>query len=97
MTSCPIGIDWSVTHVGARVRLGDVVRYDTIDEKEAARFPGLSVELEGDEYRREVAAFAEHAKQPFAGARKVLDDDFDRELYEQFWREFDDRLARALR
>ncbi len=96
MTSCPIGIDWSVTHVGGRVRLHDVVRYDTVDEREAARFPDLVVELEGDEYRRKIAEFAEHAKQPFVGAEKSLEDDFDRELYQQFWREFDARLARAL-
>jgi hypothetical protein len=97
MTSCPIGIDWSVSHVGGRVRLHDVVRYDTTDERQAARFPGLSVELESGEYRGKVAAFAEQAKQLFIGADKALEDDFDRELYEQFWREFDARLSRALR
>jgi hypothetical protein len=97
MTSCPIGIDWSVSHAGGRVRLYDVVRYDAVDEREAERFSGLSVELESDEYRRKVAAFAEHAKQLFVGAEKALEDDFDRELYEQFWGEFDARLTHALR
>ena len=102
MLSCPIGIDWSVSHVGARVRLHDVVRYDSVDETQTLRFPGLAVELERDEYCREVVAFAEQAKQLFVGVEKVFEDglfedDFDRQQYEEFWAEYDQRLTRLSR
>lgn len=96
MLSCPIGIDWSVSHFGARVRLYDVVRYDSVDETQAARFPGLAVEMGEDDYRRQVVAFAEKAKRLFEGVDKVFDDESDRQEYDEFWREFDVRLSRTL-
>ena len=95
MLSCPIGIDWSVSHLGGGVRLHDVVRYDSVDESQAVRFPGLVVELAEDEYRGRVVAFAEKAKQLFEGVEKVLDDS-DRHDYEEFWQEYDGRLSRAV-
>lgn len=96
MLTCPIGIDWSVRHLGGRVRLHEVVRYDTVDEAEAVRFPGLEVEVAVDEYRLEVVAFAEKAKQPFVGSEKTPGDDYEQRVYEEFWREYDGRLSRAL-
>jgi hypothetical protein len=93
MLSCPIGIDWGVTHLGDRVRLDDVVRCDDIDG--TVHFPGLAVEIAESEYRRHVVAFAEKAKQPFARGRKTPADDYEQKLYEEFWREYDERLARA--
>jgi hypothetical protein len=42
MLTCPIGVDWSVKHRGGRVQLHDVVRYDTVADAEAVRFPGPS-------------------------------------------------------
>jgi hypothetical protein len=95
MLSCPIGIDWSVTHFGGRVRLHDVVRYDSVDETQATRFPGLEVELSEDDYRRQVAAFAEKARGLFEGVDKVFHDDSDRQEYDEFWREYDERLSRT--
>ena len=97
MMGCPVGIDWSVSHVGGQVRIDDVVRYDTVDETEAVRFPGVAVELSEDEYRLQVVAFAERAKEPFEGIAKELADDFERQQYEEFWEEFDARLDRAAR
>jgi hypothetical protein len=96
MLTCPIGVDWSVRHLGGRVQLADVVRYDTVNEAEGVRFPGLVVEVAEDEYRREVVAFAKKAKQPFVGCEKTPSDDYERQLYEEFWREYDERLDRAL-
>jgi hypothetical protein len=84
MLSCPIGIDWSVSHLGGRVRLHDVVRYGSVDESEAVLFPELAVELADDEYRRHVVACAEQAKQLFEGVEKVPADDLDRRDYEGF-------------
>jgi hypothetical protein len=95
MMTCPIGVDWSVEHLDGRVRLYDVVRYDTTNEAAAVRFPGLEAEVPEDEYRLEVVAFAEKAKQPFVGTEKTPGDDYEQELYEEFWREYDARLDRA--
>jgi hypothetical protein len=97
MMGCPVGIDWSVSHVGGQVRIDDVVRYDTVDETEAVRFPGVAVELSADEYRLQVVAFAERAKEPFEGIAKEFEDDFERQQYEEFWEEFDARFNRAAR
>jgi hypothetical protein len=88
MTSCPEGIDWSVSHQDGRVLLADVVKNET------ERFPGLAAELSEDEYRRSIVAFAEAAKEPFAAVEKSLDES-TRAEYEAFWREYDQRLARA--
>ena len=59
------------------------------------RFPGLVVEVAEDEYRRAVVAFAEEAKQLFVGHKKTPGDDFEQQLYEEFWREYEERLNRA--
>ena len=54
------------------MRIDDVVRYDTVDETEAVRFPGVAVELSEDEYRLHVVAFAERAKEPFEGIANAI-------------------------
>jgi hypothetical protein len=95
MMGCPIGIDWTVTHLNDRVRITDVVRYDATDDAEAVQFPSLSVEVPVDEYRDEVVAFARRAKEPFEGIAKAFYDDDDRRDYEEFWEEYDHLLARA--
>ena len=97
MMGCPIGIDWSISHVDGQVRLDDVVRYDTVDENEAVRFPGVAAQLSEDEYRLHVVAFAEQAKEPFERIPKEFADDFEQQQYEDFWEEFDARLNRAVR
>jgi len=92
MISCPIGVDWRVTHGEGRVRLQDVVHVHALGEM---RFYDLSAELPFEEYRRSVVAFAEKAKEPFVGVVKEFDeDDYDRELYPRFWAEYDGLLAR---
>jgi hypothetical protein len=88
MLSCPYGIDWSVMHFTGGVRLFDVIR-------DGARFPGVAVDLPEAEYRRQVVAFAEEARRPFEGIEKVFYEDFDRQNYEEFWREYESRLRRA--
>jgi hypothetical protein len=97
MMGCPVGIDWSVSHVDGQVRIDDVVLYDTVDESEAIRFPGVAAELSEDEYRLHVVAFANRAKEPFEGIAKEFADDFEQQQYEEFWEEFDARLTRAVR
>jgi hypothetical protein len=96
MMGCPIGIDWTVLHRdGGRVRITDVVRYDDTAESTAQRFPAAEVELSADDYCREVVAFAETAKEPFAGVEKTPFDEDDRVDYEAFWTEYNERLERA--
>ena len=96
MLSCPIGVDWTVTRHDDRVRLHDPVRYDSLDTAEAVRFPEATVDLADHEYRREIAAFAAKAKEPFLrGREKTPPDAYEEELYNDFWQEFDERLGRA--
>jgi hypothetical protein len=96
MMGCPIGIDWRVSHAAGRVQIGDVVRHDTVNEDEGVRFAEIAVELPEDQYRRQVIAFAKKAKEPFEGITKDISDEFDQRMYEEFWREYDARLARAI-
>ena len=95
MTSCPIGIDWRVAHADGRVRISDVVRCDDLDASRAQSFPSLAADLTADEYRREVVAFAESAREPFVGIEKRFHDALDRQMYEEFWAEYERRLRRA--
>ena len=97
MMGCEVGIDWSISHVDGWVRIDDVIRYDTVDETEAVRFPTVTAELSEDEYRLHVVAFAERAKEPFEKVAKKPADDFGQEQHEEFWEEFDARLSRAVR
>jgi hypothetical protein len=97
MLSCPIGIDWTVLHFDDRVRIVDPIRYDTTDEAEAVRFPGLEVEIPLAEYRSQITAFALGAKQPFEGIEKTFHDDTDRVDYANFWAEYDRLLNQAVR
>lgn len=96
MMGCPIGINWTVRHVNGLVRIADVVRYDSTNDAEAVRFPGLTVELSHDEYRDEITAFAQKAKEPFERIEKSFYDDLDGEDYLKFWDEYDRRLDQAV-
>ena len=78
MTSCPYGIDWSVSHRGDRVLLAEVIKNET------ERFPGLTADLSEDEYRRVIVAFAVAAKEPFGAVEQSLDES-TRAEYEACW------------
>ena len=94
MMGCPIGIDWTVMHVDGRVRIADVVRYDSTGEgPPAARYPGLVVEIPLAAYRDEIKSFAQRAKEPFEGIGKSYRDKVDRQDYLDFWEEYE-RLLR---
>ncbi len=95
MMGCPLGIDWTVRHVEDRVRITDVVRYDTTNEGDATRFPDLEIEMPLDEYRDEVVAFARRAKEPFKGVEKSFGDEVDEQDYLDFWEEYDRLLSGA--
>jgi hypothetical protein len=93
MLTCPIGIDWRVEHLGGRVRLSDVRRYESTDGEPCSY--AIEVELSDDEYRREIVAFAEKAKEPFANSEKTPADEYDEQVYREFWREYEERLRGA--
>ncbi len=97
MMGCPIGIDWTVRHVDDLVRIADVVRYDATNEAQAVRYPELEVELPLDEYRDEITAFAQRAKEPFDGIEKSFYDDMERDDYVNLWAEYDRLLEHAVR
>ncbi len=95
MMGCPIGIDWSVRHESGSVRLDGIVVYlSTNEDRDASRSDAVAL-LPLAEYRSQVLAFAESARDFFLQApRKSFCDAFDRGEYEQFWREFDCILER---
>ena len=88
MVSCTYGIDWTVSHRRGRVLIADVIK----DECET--FDGLSADLPAGEYHRQIVAFAATAKAFFSSVEKSLDDS-TRTEFEEFWREYDERLERA--
>jgi hypothetical protein len=89
MMGCPIGIDWSITHLdGQMVQIADVVRYPETDESKAIRYPDLIVKMPLAEYRSKVLAFACQAEELFYNVEKNVEDKFDIERYEKFWEEY---------
>ena len=54
------------------------------------------MEVPLEEYRDEMVAFAQRAKEPFEGITKSFADDFGREMFVEFWEEYDRRLADAV-
>ena len=89
MMGCPIGIDWSVTHLDSEtIRIGDIVWYVAINEDKARRYSGLTVELPITEYCSQVGAFARKAKELFRGVTKRFTNDYDKRDYANFWNEY---------
>lgn len=89
MLGCPIGVDWQVNHSEGRVRISNVVRYDGPGASDVVNFSNLFIEISDEEYRQNILVFAKEAKQLFTGVKKVFTDDFEREEYENFWKEYD--------
>jgi hypothetical protein len=95
MMGCPIGIDWDVEHAAQVVRVRNVVVCDGTgaeDEREL----NVSADVPASLYCEQVVALAKTVKRFFAAsADKVLADPVDRQVYAEFWREFDARLTAA--
>ena len=97
MSGCPIGIDWDVEHRDGSVRLSNVVVCDDTRDGAATRLP-VAADVPLAAYRRQIVGISLAAKEFFAAAgEKEIDDPFDRQQYDDFWREFDERLAAAAR
>lgn len=88
---CPnFGTDWVVRHEDHTVVLTQPNHFDasagqTVFDVRAA--------LPFDEYRGQVIAFAETVRDFFAAAEPRQVEDWEQELHEQFWAEFDARLS----
>lgn len=91
MQSCPIGVDWTVSHQGDQVSLGEIKRWDWPDENRPTCFPGLQVSLPQDVYRKVIMSFAKQVRQFFQGKEKTLIDEAERLAYQKFWQEFNQR------
>jgi hypothetical protein len=97
MLSCPIGIDWTVEHVDGRIRISEVFRCDDVSATAVQEYySDAPVEVPLEEYRDEIVAFARRAKEPFEGITKSFGDDYDREMFVEFWEEYDRLLADAV-
>lgn len=96
MMNCPIGVDWTVEHANGRVRISEIYRCDDVGAVAVQEYPNVVVEVPLAEYRNEIVAFAQRAKEPFDGITKSFGDDFDREMFVEFWEEYDRLLADAV-
>lgn len=88
MMGCPIGVDFSVKHVGDAVMISDIARYDTTSDSPTIKFVGLSATIPRSEYQQAILDFAEKAREPFRDVVKTFEDEFDAEQYREFWKEY---------
>jgi hypothetical protein len=93
MMGCPIGIDWDVEHGLQGVRVFNVVSCDGAPDYE--RRLSIDVVVPRRDYVRVVCALADSVAAFFGTREKQIPDDWDREQYEAFWHEFDERTSRA--
>jgi hypothetical protein len=90
--SCPIGVDWSVRHVGQSVSLDDVVVEAVIS---SPRRVDARATLPWTEYRDVVVDFARQAIEFVEAAPKILpDDEWDRNDFERWHAESRALIAR---
>ncbi|MBK3495199.1 hypothetical protein JFL43_10100 [Viridibacillus sp. YIM B01967] len=96
MMGCPISIHWSVKHMDDEVILSDFVKVTTTSpESGSVHFNGLEIRLNKNDYKNQVVSFALEAKKLFEQSNeKQIIDDFDKEMYEGFWNEYNQLLRK---
>lgn len=79
VSGCPVGIDWSVIHMG-----------DSVNIKSRL---GTETNLNINEYKRIVIKFVDEVEQFYLNSEKkvLLEDDFYKQGYLQFWDEWRER------
>lgn len=94
MTNCPISIRWWVRHVGDHVVLSDFLKVETTDPSTGSvYYPDLEVQINKNEYKAQIRAFAQEAKMFFdTFGEKQISDDYDKQMYEEFWDEYNQLL-----
>ncbi len=93
MMTCPIGVNWDVTHSSNMIQIGNVTLRKTVDNSDAIRFPDLAVSVPFEKYKSEVVEFARKAKSLYANSPKRIEDVTDEEEYRKFWQEFDELFS----
>ncbi len=58
MMGCPIGINWSVTHLDDGILISNVVRHDSTSDEPTIRFSRIAVTIPDKHYRQQVLSFA---------------------------------------
>jgi hypothetical protein len=95
MVSCPITIHWTVNHMGDKVELSDFVKVESTNpETGSVYYRDLQVTLSRTEFVSKIISFAQQAKRFFdESEEKVILDDFDKTMYDDFWSEYNRRLT----
>jgi hypothetical protein len=89
MLGCPISIHWTINHIGENVVLKDFVKLISTDQK-AIYYEGLHIEVNENEYRKQIVSFALQAEGLFNKSNeKIISDELDRSMYTDFWTEYD--------
>lgn len=96
MVSCPISIHWTVKHIRDQVELSDFVKVETTNPDTGSKYyPELNVTLSHADYKNKILCFARKAKNFFEESdTKIIVDDHDKEMYQEFWDEFNRRLIK---
>jgi hypothetical protein len=94
MISCPIAIDWILTHEGRKVVIREIKKYPSSDDSRVIDFKGLEVSIDIKDYTREVVKVARQVKEFFSRSkpRKLMGVDI--ECNREFWQEFDALLLK---
>lgn len=97
MINCPISIHWNVKHQNDRVILTDFIKVTTTNpETGSVYYPDLRVDISREEYKNQIVTFALQAKSFFDdGTSKKFIDDYDKEMYQEFWTEYFELLKRV--
>ncbi|RFU70422.1 hypothetical protein D0469_07495 [Peribacillus saganii] len=98
MMGCPISIHWSVKHKNDKVILSDFVKVTTTNPQTGSvHYPGLVATVSRNEYQNQILSFAQQAKRWFDSSKeKRITDNFDKEMYMDFWSEYNRLIRKAL-
>lgn len=91
MLGCPISINWDVKHNGNKVTLNNFIKCPTTNDSDVIKYPDIDITLDINEYASEIVNFAKKAMGLF-DEKKDIDDEYDKLLYTEFWREYNELL-----
>lgn len=97
MMGCPISIHWSVKHTETAIILSDFVKVSTTDpDTGTTYYSNLKLQIDKKKYKDQVIAFALMVKNFFKNSpEKIIDDEYDKKMYTEFWTEFNELLKFA--
>lgn len=95
MAGCPIRISWNTVHEDKRVFLQEFKKFPTTNENDVITYPGLQVTMGLDTYASICYKFAEQAKSFFHGIDKDIKEKMDKQMYRNFWFEYNELLAKV--